>query len=55
MRIGQLLPIIWLLAGSVATAQDTVIVSPPAITSQKGMVLCSSDLACDVGAKVLAK
>ena len=55
MRIGQLLPGFWLLAAAAADAQDTVVVSPPATTSHKGMVLCSSDLACDVGAKVLAK
>ena len=39
-------------------AQDptpVVIVRPAAIESPKGMVLCSSDLACDVGARVLAK
>jgi gamma-glutamyltranspeptidase/glutathione hydrolase len=50
----------WLLFAAVAPAQvlaqDTVIVtSPPAIESTKGMVLCSSDLACDVGARILAK
>jgi gamma-glutamyltranspeptidase/glutathione hydrolase len=40
------------------SAQDSarvVIVSPPAIESARGMVLCSSDLACDVGAAILAK
>ena len=56
MRIGQLLPGIWLLGtATAATAQDTIVVAPAAITSQKGMVLCSSDLACDVGARILAR
>ncbi|HET9455249.1 MAG TPA: gamma-glutamyltransferase [Gemmatimonadaceae bacterium] len=39
-------------------AQDPnplVIVRPAAIESPKGMVLCSSDLACDAGARILAK
>ncbi len=56
MRIGQLLHAVWLLgAASSIAAQDTIVVSPPAITSHNGMVLCSSDLACDVGARILAK
>jgi gamma-glutamyltranspeptidase / glutathione hydrolase len=56
MRIGQLLPGIWLLgAPALAAAQDTIVVAPAAITSQKGMVLCASDLACDVGAQTLAR
>jgi gamma-glutamyltranspeptidase / glutathione hydrolase len=42
-------------AGAPLIAQDTVVVSPPAITSRTGMVLCASDLACDVGAAILAK
>jgi len=37
------------------SGQDTLFVSPPAIASRTGMVLCSSDLACDVGARILAK
>src|SRR5688500_1038145 len=43
---------------SLLVAQDPnplVIVRPPAIESAKGMVVCSSDLACDVGARILAK
>ena len=56
MRIGQLLPGVWLLSvASLAMAQDTIVVTPAAITSTSGMVLCSSDLACDVGARVLKR
>jgi len=39
-------------------AQDPaplVILRPPAVESARGMVLCSSELACDVGARVLAR
>src|SRR5688500_14394023 len=46
-----------LLLGLVAAslpAQDTLRVSSPAIASTTGMVICSSDVACDVGARVLA-
>ncbi len=58
MRIGHLAATISLLATSLPSAspgQDTIVVSPPAIESRKGMVLCSSDVACDVGARILAK
>jgi gamma-glutamyltranspeptidase/glutathione hydrolase len=43
-----------LLAASLS-AQDTLRVSPPAVASTTGMVICSSDVACDVGARVLAR
>ncbi len=49
LLLGALLP-------GLAQAQDTTIrVSPPAIESRKGMVICSSDVACDVGARILAQ
>ncbi len=38
-----------------ARAQDTLVVYPPAIESKRGMVVCSSDIACDAGARVLAR
>ena len=40
---------------SMAVAQDSVTTGPAAVTSQTGMVLCSSNLACDAGAAILAK
>lgn len=45
-----------LLAGVAASlaAQDTIIVSPPAVESRSGMVICASNAACDVGARILA-
>src|SRR5688500_1435290 len=43
-----------LLAASLS-AQDTLRVSPPAVASTTGMVICSSDIACDVGAGVLGR
>jgi gamma-glutamyltranspeptidase/glutathione hydrolase len=36
------------------SAQETV-ASPPAVESRRGMVICSSNIACDVGARILAK
>ena len=52
----------WLTAATIASAtalaQDTTIArrpGPPAVESQRGMVICSSDIACDVGARILAK
>jgi gamma-glutamyltranspeptidase/glutathione hydrolase len=39
----------------VAGAQDTIVFGRPAVESKAGMVLCSSDVACDVGARILAK
>lgn len=46
-----------LLAGVAASlaAQDTIIVSPPAVESRSGMVICASNAACDVGARILAR
>src|SRR5262245_17612257 len=49
----------FLCAATTLAAQDTSTVGrepgPPAVQSGKGMVICSSGIACDVGAKVLAK
>jgi len=40
----------------VVHAQDsTIVVSPPAVESKRGMVVCASDVACDVGARILAR
>lgn len=65
MKIGQYLARVALLSGgalmaesalpALLHAQDTSVVFPPAIESRKGMVACSSDIACDAGARVLAK
>ncbi len=42
--------------GTVGVAQDSIRVTyPPAIESRTGMVVCASDLACDVGAAVLKR
>src|SRR5687768_13877273 len=43
-----------LLAASLH-AQDTTMVRTPSVASTTGMVICSSDVACDVGARVLAR
>jgi gamma-glutamyltranspeptidase / glutathione hydrolase len=46
-------------AHALLRAQDTASVprqpGPPAIASTAGMVICSSDIACDVGARILGK
>jgi gamma-glutamyltranspeptidase/glutathione hydrolase len=65
MNIGQFSSRFALLSGFALTvesasprslqAQDTSVVYPAAIESRKGMVACSSDIACDAGARVLAK
>src|SRR5687767_8299193 len=43
-----------LLAASLA-AQDSTVVRTPSVASTTGMVICSSGVACDVGARVLAR
>jgi gamma-glutamyltranspeptidase/glutathione hydrolase len=44
------------LAASTVAAQDSIRVTyPPAIESSSGMVVCASELACDVGAAVLKR
>jgi gamma-glutamyltranspeptidase / glutathione hydrolase len=42
-------------AGLAAQEPDSVRPSPPAVASTRGMVICSSAPACDVGASVLAR
>jgi gamma-glutamyltranspeptidase/glutathione hydrolase len=39
----------------VLPAQDTAVVKAPAVASTNGMVVCSSNVACDAGARVLAR
>jgi gamma-glutamyltranspeptidase/glutathione hydrolase len=43
------------IAHAIAGGQDTIALGKPAVESKKGMVLCASDVACDVGARILAK
>lgn len=44
-----------LLPALVSAQDSTIRVSPPPVESTRGMVICSSDVACDVGARVLAQ
>jgi gamma-glutamyltranspeptidase/glutathione hydrolase len=47
-----------IVAVAIATAlqaQDSVLARTPSIVSTSGMVICSSDLACEVGARILAR
>jgi gamma-glutamyltranspeptidase/glutathione hydrolase len=44
------------LLPATALAQDTIVrVSPPPVESKQGMVICSSDVACDIGARILGQ
>lgn len=40
---------------AILAAQDSTRAAAPAVESRKGMVICSSDVACDVGARILAQ
>jgi gamma-glutamyltranspeptidase / glutathione hydrolase len=57
----NLLAVVTLAVPLVTGAQDTAapppprFPGPPAVESHRGMVICSSDIACDVGARVIAK
>ena len=59
MRLGHVLRALWLpaliLACSPPPAPRTTPVVPEAVVSRTGMVLCSSDIACDAGASILAR
>jgi gamma-glutamyltranspeptidase/glutathione hydrolase len=44
-----------LVLAATLSAQDSIRVSPPAVESPNGMVGCTSDLSCDVGAAILKK
>jgi gamma-glutamyltranspeptidase/glutathione hydrolase len=53
-----LIPALLLAQNTASQQQDTGTVrvpGPPPVASKSGMVICSSDLACDAGARVLAK
>ena len=62
MRLGRSLPLAWLPALTIACAAPPAPPAtratpavPDAVTSRTGMVLCSSDIACDAGAAILAR
>jgi gamma-glutamyltranspeptidase / glutathione hydrolase len=49
------IPAVACLLASALPAQDSTVLRTPAIASSQGMVICSSGVACDVGARVLAR
>src|SRR5688572_3638011 len=59
MRLRQRIAAAWLPALLTACGSPSIPESGPvplpAVESRQGMVLCSSDLACDVGARILAR